>query len=366
MPTRSLAEGETVNQGAGCNIGHPGSVSELDVGIDPGRWERLVDATPGIDPWCSGPDWVVPAFAAYAPEGAEPWVDDHGELGAALLARYGGAPDSLTDLETPVILAGLEPLWGFACPLIGPDPERLLEALVRRLADDPTWHRVVLPGFVDPERLRTLALHLFDLTERLAARSRGGPLEVGLAEGIARRVVDLEGDAAAWWDRRGSKFRRNLRRARRRADEAGVTFVDLDADDDGSLIDRLVAIEAQGWKGAEASGIASPDMQRFYREMVGRLDEAGRLRASIAVDADGRDLAFILGGVRGDVYRGLQLSYVADAASLSLGHLLQWREVEALAAAGLRTYDLGMEMDYKAGWSDRLVASHVLVLQRTW
>lgn len=335
--------------------------------IDAARWERLVDATPGIDPWCSGPDWVLPAFTAYAPGGAVPWIDDHGELGAALLARYPGADDrgGLDPDPSSAVMAGLEPLWGFACPLIGPEPERLLEAVVRRLVADPTWRRVVLPGFVDPDRLRSVALHLFDLAERLAARGRDSPLEVGLAEGISRRVVDLDGDADAWWGRRSSKFRRNLRRARRRADELGVGFTDLHDDPDGSLLDRLVAIEAQGWKGAEASGIAAPEMQRFYRDMVRRLDATGRLRASIAVGPDGRDLAFILGGVRGATYRGLQLSYVADAAALSLGHLLQWRAVDALAEEGVRTYDLGMDMDYKAGWSDRLVASHVLVLQRT-
>lgn len=324
--------------------------------LDADRWERLVDATPGIDPWCSGPDWVVPAFAAYAPPGTYARVEDHGELGAALLASY-ASPDGR-------VLAGLEPLWGFACPLIGPHPDRLLESVLRRALADGGWRRLVVPGFVDAEELRRLALSVLDVVDRLNDRSPGLDLEVGLAEGIGRRVADLEGGIDAWWERRSQRFRRNLRRARRRADEAGVTFEDLQADPDGTLLDRLVAIEDRGWKGAEQSGISAPEMAQFYRDMALRLDARGRLRASIAMGPDGEDLAFILGGTRGPVYRGLQLSFVSSAAELSLGHLLQWREIAALAELGIETYDLGMDMDYKTSWSDRLIPSHVLVVQR--
>ena len=40
------------------------SISALDA--DSRAVEDLVDQTPDIDPWCSGPDWVLSAHEAFA------------------------------------------------------------------------------------------------------------------------------------------------------------------------------------------------------------------------------------------------------------------------------------------------------------
>ena len=83
------------------------------------EWEQAVDATPGIDPWCSGPDWVMSAQTGFA------MTDDLIHIGAperghALLARYQiGPPEGGTAMT---LLGGREPLWGFACPVLTTDP----------------------------------------------------------------------------------------------------------------------------------------------------------------------------------------------------------------------------------------------------
>ena len=184
---------------------------------------------------------------------------------------------------------------------------------------------------------------------------------MGGHEGIVRQVLDLDGDADRWLGRRSSRFRRQMRRLARQAYDAGIEFQDLTESD--GLLDRLVAIERRGWKGREANGITSPEMRHFYSEMVARLGPRKRLRATIATQ-NGHDVAFILGGVRGSMYRGLQLSYVESVRDLSLGHVLQLREIHALAQLGIATYDLGMDMDYKKRFADRSVPSITLVLIR--
>jgi hypothetical protein len=304
------------------------------------EFERAVDATPGIDPWCSGPDWVLSVRHGFSPESEAIVV--RSAKGMAMLARYDiGDGDGM--------IAGFEPLWGFACPIVGPDPDGIAMAVAERLSSE-RWGQLVLPGF--PEDL--------ELARRVAAPlSRFGP--VGAAPGIVRRVADLE-VGSHWRDRRPRYLRRNLRQAGRRAIAAGLRFVDVGRDTD--LMDRLLAIEQNSWKGKAEDGITSPTMEAFYRNLIDRLQAQGRCRSLIAIQS-GRDLGFILGGIRNGRYRGLQLSYIEEARHLSLGHLLQEQQLDELTATPEATvYDLGMDMAYKEPWSDRTETSITLVVHR--
>ncbi len=319
------------------------------------RFEQLVDHTPGaIDPWCSGPDWIIAAHEAFG-SGSEPVIVTR-PAGMAALALY--QPDDGT-----AVLAGMEPMWGFACPLVGPDPEAIAAATADRIAG-LRWDQLVLPGF--PEDL--------ELARRVAPPfARFGPVLAG--PGIARQVASIA-DLNVWWSRRSPRFRRNLRRAQRDAESVGMQFVTVcdratgtDAD---ALIDRLVDIERRTWKGtgsidddglSEPTGIVAPDMQTFYRRMTERLIAKGRARIVVAM-LDGEDVGYILGGVRNGRYRGLQLSYTTEVAQLSVGHLLQLQEIQNLASTrAAHTYDLGMDMEYKEAWADRVERSVTLVVR---
>lgn len=271
---------------------------------------------------------------------------------------------ALYELEDgTVALAGMEPTWGFACPLVGPNPE-VLAAETAECASALPWNHLLLPGFPDD-------LHL---ARRVApAFGRFGPVMGG--PGIGRQVADIT-DLDGWWSRRSSRFRRNLRRARTTAQAAGVHFVDLSNEPTSSgahaLIDRLVDIELRTWKGSGSindeeflpTGIVAPDMQKFYRRMTERLVGKGRERVVVA-RLNGVDVGYILGGIRNGRYRGLQLSFTTEVSSLSIGHLLQLREIQHLAGTGLaHTYDLGMDMDYKRAWADRVEQSITLIVHR--
>jgi CelD/BcsL family acetyltransferase involved in cellulose biosynthesis len=278
----------------------------------------------------------------------------HGE-GFAALARY----DDGSGLSA---IAGLEPLWGFACPILGPDPAAVAAAAADVVAERE-WTRLYLPGFpADLGLARMVAPPL----------SRFGP--VIAVPGIGRRVADIS-SFDAWWSGRSARFRRNLRRSEAAAAAAGLTFVELTAEPVAdpaaarSLIDRLVSIEERSWKADPPasegpSGILDPGMKSFYQAMIGRLLPRGRCRVVIA-SLDGRDVGYILGGVRRRRYRGLQITYTAEAAAWSIGHLLQLHEVRRLTETGAATlYDLGMDMPYKKAWSDRLEPSVGLMVER--
>ena len=324
--------------------------------------EAAVDLTPAIDPWCSGPDWQLPVARGFAPKARRLLLVSPAGDGFVLLGRYRAADG------TPM-LGGIEPLWGFGSPIVGADVGAVAAAAAMVLAGRRDWRVLFLPG-IPPvgegpagvparpgasggqARSETVAV-------ALALSSLG---RVGFGEGITRRIADLTGGYEAWLSRRSPRFRRNLRQAAARAAETGLTICDASTDPD--LFQRLLAIERRSWKGHRHSGITSPEMTTTYRLMVERLSTRDRLQAHIARVGE-RDVGYILGGIRGRRYRGLQLSYDDEARQLSIGNLLQDHQLRHLDRHGLAdVYDLGMDIDYKRRWSDRTETTVTMLVHR--
>lgn len=317
------------------------SIDELDE--DTRRIEALVDITPGIDPWCSGPDWFLPANDAFA-DGATPLLWSEAGTGAVLLAK------SLS-IEGIPIVAGLEPMWGFTSPLLGPNLPDLAEVACEHVAGVDSWQFCILSGLPLSRELATAMAQPFSALG-----------DVKATYGIVRQIADLGSGYDAWFAARSARFRKLIRQAERQASAAGVRFNDISNDPDA--YDRCLAIEAQSWKGLSSDGITSPEMRRFYDVMTARLQRAGRFKATIAQLGD-RDIGFIFGGIRNGRYRGLQLSFIEPSRHLSISHLLQHHTIKALVAEGVHTYDLGMDMDYKRRWADRTEPSMSLIVHRS-
>lgn len=317
------------------------SLGEVDA--DTARIESLVDATPHIDPWCSGPDWFLPAHEAFS-EGATPLTWSEPGTGAVLLSQ-------LRMDDGAVLVAGLEPMWGFTSPLIGPHLPDLAELAAEQLRHVTEWDICAIAGL--------------PLSEDLA-RSMAKPFavlgQVQAVYGIVRQVADVSTGHDAWFEARSAKFRKAVRQAEKRANEAGVSFVDVSSDPE--VYRRCVAIESTSWKGMSDDGITSPGMQRFYEVMTERLQRQGRLRATIARLHDA-DIGFIFGGVRNQRYRGLQLSFTEAARPLSVSHLLQNHTIRSLIDEGIHTYDMGMDMEYKQRWATHQEPSMSLIIHRS-
>ena len=325
--------------------------------------EDAIDASTGVDPWCSGPDWVLPVHAGFAPTATTLLVDvsDHPTTGVGVSSSAEESPVTGFGLfaryqlaDGRAMLAGLEPLWGFAAPIIASDPAVITSRLAEVIAAEAPTDVVVLPGMPVPDGPEAYTSSI--------VRGLGHLGVVKAGAGITRRVADIGDGYDAWLGRRTPRFRRSLRRIRERAEREGVEVIDVGADPD--VFDRILRIEERTWKAEDNGGITSPAMATTYRLMVERLQASGRLRAHIAT-IGGHDVGYIIGGVRAERYRGLQLSYVAEAAELSVGHLLQDHQLRLLTTAGeASAYDLGMDLDYKRRWADRAVTSLTLVIER--
>lgn len=305
-------------------------------------WDAAVDRTPGADPFCASTIWSFAAAMSFPHVGAPVIVGD-GE-------SFCGMRAVTTEEEGARLLVGLDPVWGFATPAVG-TPARAATMLRSRLGLEDFDLAVVAGQREDSPLTSWIARVLGD--DFVLFR---GPVE-------SRLRIDLTEGTQPWLARRSSRFRQQLRRLQRTADARGLEIVDVSAMDSDAVFERVLAVEARSWKGEADTGLRSPDVADFYRQVCGRIGARERLRVLVA-RLDDTDVGYILGGIRGDTYRGLQLSYDRGVADLGIGHLLQFAQLHRLEGEGVATYDLGMDMEYKRRWADRVDETLSVVIRR--
>lgn len=304
----------------------------LDAFLDEAdAFDAAVARSTDIDRFCSSTDWILPAYETWGAP-CRPW-----------LRRGAGGYVALLESVDPLgrrALLGFDVMWGFSCPIVGADPVEFA-AYMR----EQEWRLVLVQGLTPSS----------PLFARLVG-ALGTWTDLGTGETLTRWVASLAGGMDGFLSRRSAKFRGNVRRARRRAADAGIV-VDAGPPD----FARIVSVERRSWKGPAGTGLISHDLRAFYERMVDRLGERARC---LFARRDGVDVGYILGGVRGNLYRGLQFSFDETCAELSLGHVLQIEQIEALCAEGVTTYDLGIDMAYKRHWADEAISTVTLAALR--
>lgn len=318
-------------------------IDEQDLDAQSSQFDLLVDVSPGIDRFCSSTDWILPAHHALMPP--REFFSFRGER-----LWYAGA---IRTLEGGLrLLEPLEASWALACPFVGlhsASQARALVAWLRSVTDE--WDVTLVAGLLEGEKpLRWVAGLLQDHFR----------LRVG--DPTPRYVADLRDGVDAYLARRSRNFRRAARRTSKRAREEGIELVPAHAASiqqaDG-VYERILAVEERSWKGRAHVGINIGGMGEFYRQMGRRLAAHDGHRCWFAV-RDGADVGYVLGGVRGTHYRGLQFSYDEEVGDSSIGNFMQLEQMVALHREGIESYDLGSEADYKRRWADQRVCSPVI------
>lgn len=293
------------------------------------EFAAAVAATPGVSHFCSGPLWQLAAhdFLHTIPDEKTRFILE--DEGTWLLC---------VEREQARVFFPFEAAWMFGCPLIG-DPQRAVELLraARQWLPQPS-------GFCLGGILLDSPLHgaLRELQPR-ARRYEEFPSTDCM-------ILDLHDGVEGWLNRRSKKFRRTLRDAET---NEGIVFVAAGDAPPESLYYRLLEIQRRTYKWREGTDIFQmPDYAAFYQSLLAGLHRRGELRLLFA-QRDGEDLAYIFGGVTGNTYRGLQMSYVEEARTLGLGNRLQLENLLRCSAEGITRYDLGMPSPYKERWADR-------------
>ena len=324
--------------------------------LDPGvlrRWDALGahSAQIGIDAWCSRPGWGLAVHDSFASEG-DTMLCLADDAGIGVFGR-------MTSEDGTSALVPLDRVWGFGSPIVCAidDTESVTGHIADRLMADPSWQVCALGGLAEGEALDHAVVSAF-----------GRHVSLYAGETRSRCRASLDGGIDGYLARRSREHRRNIRQAERRSTHRGITFGVDDGHDAAMTISRLHAVESRSWKGLEGSGIEGLEMAALYDRLVGDLGSTGALRCVFAQVTDDhgntRDVGFILGGVLGDTYRGLQTSYIEEYRDLGVGNLLQWHEVQRMCTEQLQTYDLGMDIDYKRRWAEQLFETRTVLAVR--
>ena len=294
--------------------------------------DAAVLACDDIDHFCSSSDWLLPAAEALMPR-RETFVHQ---------CEYGWM--TLMRAQQPVgdVLEPLEAMWALGCPLVTTAPQLLARELVDECARTAPRALLFLSGFVRSSRRFVETVRTLD--RRYALR---------LGPSTRRHCADLRDGVDGWLSRRSANVRRGLVRAQRRARDEGIEIVPVEvpANHADRVYERLLAVERKSWKAHEGVSILHSEMLGFYRLMLRRLAKRRAARLMFA-RRDGEDVAYILGGLFGHTYRGLQFSFDRQLEQLSLGNLCQLEQVRALCEEGIEVYDLGAEVEYKRRWGE--------------
>jgi CelD/BcsL family acetyltransferase involved in cellulose biosynthesis len=314
--------------------------------------DSLAEATPEIDGFCSSTAWVLPARLAFAP-GARPMAHEVKGAGAILFMLR--EMDDGSPWACP-----LEAVWGLASPLLGGQTEALVEASLDLLhparPGGETPRVLVMAGLAEAgQAMRALQA----ATRRRRLRLTPGPT-------TGRIAASLAGGMDGFWSRRSAKFRATARRAQRQAEAAGVSLerVVPASAEVAAVWQRILAIETTSRKFVAGGGLAVPEMQVFYADMLPRLAARRALRVVFVRDGDGADLAYVFGGLFGQEYRGLQVSFDDRHAARSPGVLAHLAMLTWLTEDGMSLYDLGTDMPYKLRWGEPGLTTRLFLVGR--
>ena len=286
------------------------------------EFDAAVSATSNTSKFCNSSGWIASAFLGlheYDPESQSTFIVRDGNNWLVFVEK------------SENYFYPFESAWMFGSPLIGPESIELFQKAKAASFDSPK-------GFVfgglpkDGEILAQLKnipnLHFesFPATDCM--------------------IIDLTEGVDSWLARRSKKFRRTIRDSQRKCTAASVMLEEVTPD-----FERMLAIQKHTAKWKDGSDIFhNEDCVKFYSEMLN--EKSIRLRVALI---DGKDVAFLLGAVFGNTFRGLQMSYDNEFRTLGLGNFLQIDTMRAVSENdGVTEYDLGMFSEYKSRWADEM------------
>jgi hypothetical protein len=297
------------------------------------------------DPLCSRSEWLFSFHEAFQP---------HRKIWIRSTHRSILSLASWIHPEHGSILEPVESHWLFANPLLGSDSIELLRTLLAENPDGIGDSILVLSGLVMGSPMLAAVIRAFDRSHTIHH-----------LRSTVFRSASLANGPDGFLSRRSSKFRHNLKRASRLANERSVVFervIPSCATTADTAFERMLHIEKQSWKGIEECGMAEPPSSDFYKLMFRRLAQGGLARAIFAVH-EGRDIGFVMGGSDGHNYRGQQFSFAADWQRESIGNLLQWEQIQWLCEEKISRYDMGSTLEYKLRWTEIALQTESLVLR---
>lgn len=174
------------------------------------------------------------------------------------------------------------------------------------------------------------------------------------ARTVSAPTLVLEGTFEHWLETRSSNFRRQLRKRRRQAEEAGVELHETATPDElAGRVAALARLHTQSWVARGGPGALVDGDEEMMREAGGPLLASGRVRL-FALDVQGEPIAAYLCGAAGGRVVPFLLGFNPAWGHLSPGLQVISAAVEDAFRRGDRIFDFGFgPAPYKLRFSDR-------------
>ena len=156
---------------------------------------------------------------------------------------------------------------------------------------------------------------------------------------------------------KSQKFRKNLKAARRKLEEAGLLQYERHSGSEERLQELLMEyeeLEGRGWKGKAGVGASqSVEHMRFYMHLASAFGGSGQF-VFRCLRLDGRMIAATFGLTHEQKFYSLHIANDAKYSRFSPGTYLESLELEECFGAGLDEYDfLGGFLSNKLRWATR-------------
>jgi CelD/BcsL family acetyltransferase involved in cellulose biosynthesis len=163
------------------------------------------------------------------------------------------------------------------------------------------------------------------------------------------------------------KTRRRIDNALHKLQKQGPVTLEASTEVNEAMLERFIALEAAGWKGANKSAIGSSSQaSEFYRQINTRLSQTGSL-LMYTLWCNQQVVAMELGLLEGKTYYSPKVAYAEQFSSFSPGHILTKLIIEDLTTRGVKRYDfLGPRARHKSIWTEHVRPhGHILIFRPT-
>jgi CelD/BcsL family acetyltransferase involved in cellulose biosynthesis len=319
-------------------------------------------------------EWDLPAGIVQA---WETILEEYGDI--AIFLRYGWFRESwlridLSGKRLAIFVIEMNGAVRGICPCWVTPSRRGKFASINPLTKGPYYDWIVAAG----ERVAVIAA-FFEAAWRLgspgaatvidflpAASANRAAIEIALQERKARFAL-VQRPAAPFVDLRSApweqyysslhpKFRKNLRRLRKQAEQEGALSFDIIRRPDSleTILDEMFEVEFRSWKGAQGTAMkCAPRSGRFYSAVAAWAMARGSL-AIFTLRLDGRMIAFDLCVIGARTVFLLKTGFdQVAAARFSPGNLMRAQLIESLYRSGeFDRYDLlGVCDPWKLEWT---------------
>lgn len=171
-----------------------------------------------------------------------------------------------------------------------------------------------------------------------AAEALDRPCAVVLREARPIRLASAKDDPL---DHLGSKRKAEYRRKHRRlAEQGSLEIHELEAGADGiDWCDKLLELEAAGWKGRAGSALASDEAtDQFARQVLRDACARGQL-SGLSMELDGKPIAMLSNIISGEGAFGFKAAFDEEFKRFSPGQLLQFEALKRDIPGGATWHD---------------------------